>query len=282
MDSVKKIFILYLLLVSLLFTHPIPAAQSSSKLREKKIAVLVPSFNNKEWYKQNLDSIFAQKYENFFIIYIDDCSPDGTGDLVEKYIQEKGQENRVILIKNEERKHGLANRYKGVYLCDDDTIIVDCDGDDRLAHPRVLSTINKIYSTKSVWMTWGSYIHQSDASQGFSKPIPQSVFLENSFREHVWSSSHLRTYYAALFKKIKYEDLLFEGKFFRSATDLAVMFPMHEMAGHRAKFIKKTLYVYNDLNPLNLSKVNRDFQIQMEMEIRQKPKYEKLDFLNEF
>lgn len=163
--------------------------------------------------------------------------------------------------------------YKEVHLCDDKTIIVDCDGDDMLAHPRVLSTINNIYSTNDVWMTWGSYVHQSDASPGCSKSIPESVFLENAFREYTWSSSHLRTYYAALFKKIDYEDLLYEEKFFQSATDLAVMFPMLEMAGLRARFIEETLYIYNDLNPLNLSKINRDFQIQMENVIRKKTKY---------
>lgn len=277
MAFLKNFFLL--LVVPFFFVSSLSAGQSQSKLIEKKIAVLVPSFNNQDWYKQNLDSIFAQEYENFFIIYIDDYSSDGTGDLVEKYIQENGWENRVIFIRNESRNYALGNRYKGVHLCDNDTIVIDCDGDDMLAHPRVLSTINEIYSTKDVWMTWGSYINQSDGSPGCSQRIPPSVFEKNSFREHTWASSHLRTYYAALFKKIKYEDLLYEGQFIRSATDLAVMFPMLEMASSHARFVNKTLYIYNEMNPLNLRKVNHEFQILMEATIRKKTKYEKLDSL---
>ena len=70
---------------------------------EKPIVIIVPSRNNNELfegterYKLNLDSIFNQDYENYRVIYIDDCSSDGTADLVESYIQEKGQAGRVTL-----------------------------------------------------------------------------------------------------------------------------------------------------------------------------------------
>ena len=44
--------------------------------------IVIPSYNNAQWYKRNLDSVFAQTYKNFSVIYLDDCSPDGTGQLV--------------------------------------------------------------------------------------------------------------------------------------------------------------------------------------------------------
>src|SRR3989304_2120498 len=55
--------------------------------KEKHFVVIVPSYNNKDWYQKNLDSIFMQKYTNYHVVYIDDVSTDGTGDLVEKYVQ---------------------------------------------------------------------------------------------------------------------------------------------------------------------------------------------------
>jgi len=198
---------------------------------------------------------------------------------VEKYIKEKGQERRVILIKNPQRKGALANRYKGVHLCDDDTIIVDCDGDDMLADPKTLSTINEIYSSNDVWMTWGSYIHQSNGSRGCSKAVPPEVILGNAFRRYDWIFSHLRTYYAALFKKIKHEDLLFHSNYFKMATDVAVMMPMLEMAGTHSMFIEKVLYIYNDMNSINLHKVNRQFQLLMYKIILTKRPYKNLDRL---
>ena len=61
---------------------------------EKAIVVVIPSYDNCEYYKQNLDSVFAQNYHNFRVIYVDDASPDQTGPLVKQYIKEKGQEDR--------------------------------------------------------------------------------------------------------------------------------------------------------------------------------------------
>ena len=61
----------------------------ASKLKEHPLVVIIPSYNNAQWYKKNLDSVFNQRYSNYRIIYLDDASTDQTGYLVEKYIQEK-------------------------------------------------------------------------------------------------------------------------------------------------------------------------------------------------
>jgi len=53
--------------------------------------VVVPSYNNynSRLYLRNLDSIFMQDYKNYHVVYIDDASPDKTGEHVKKYIEEK-------------------------------------------------------------------------------------------------------------------------------------------------------------------------------------------------
>jgi hypothetical protein len=45
---------------------------------EKNLTVIISSYNNKDWYRYNLDSVITQKYSNYQVLYIDDCSPDGT------------------------------------------------------------------------------------------------------------------------------------------------------------------------------------------------------------
>src|SRR5690242_10745172 len=35
----------------------------------KKIAVTIPSYNNRRWYRRNLSSVLAQNYCNFRVIY---------------------------------------------------------------------------------------------------------------------------------------------------------------------------------------------------------------------
>ena len=88
--------------------------------------------------------------------------------------------------------------------------------------------------------------------------------------------SHLKTFYAWLFKKIDVEDLKIGGEFFPMTWDQAMMFPMLEMAGDRHAFIKETLYVYNMTNPINDNRVNAKLQRDLEKRIRSKPSYDKL------
>ena len=117
--------------------------------------VVTASYKNKSWYKYNIDSVVKQKYDNFDLIYIDDVSPDGTGDLVEKYIKENKFENHALLIKNTERCGALANIYKAINLCNDNDIIVLLMGMIGLPHDYVLDLLNKIYDDPNIWLTYG-------------------------------------------------------------------------------------------------------------------------------
>ena len=69
----------------------------------QKIAVVIPRYNNRQWYKQNLCSLCTQDYDNFRAIYIDDCSSDRTGELVEEFIAENNLGKRIHLIRNRVR-----------------------------------------------------------------------------------------------------------------------------------------------------------------------------------
>ncbi|MGE0670989.1 MAG: glycosyltransferase, partial [Parachlamydiales bacterium] len=50
-----------------------------AELEEKPMVVVIPSYNNKNWYQRNFDSVFFQKYDNNRVIFIYDSSPDCTG-----------------------------------------------------------------------------------------------------------------------------------------------------------------------------------------------------------
>lgn len=83
----------------------------------------------------------------------------------------------------------------------------------------------------------------------------------------------LRTFYTGLFQKIDINDFKILGKFFPMTCDLAIMFPILEMAGKNQSYIDDVLYIYNDDTPINDYKVNRDFQISLEKYIRGKAPY---------
>ena len=244
-----------------------------AKVYEKPIVVVVPSYNNAEWYGKNLSSIFMQKYQNYRIIYIDDCSSDGTYELVSAYVQQCGQQERVIVIGNTERYGALANHYKAVHQCDDRAIVVQLDGDDWFAHDNVLSVINEAYADENVWMTYGQFEVYPSGKRGQCKLMPSSIITMCAYREYEWITSAPRTFYAGLFKKIKLQHLIDNGKFYRTASDLACMFPMLEMANGRLRFIDEILYVYNCKTTNNDYKKNLQLQRYHENRIRGGKKY---------
>jgi len=247
-------------------------------LEEKKMVIIMPSFNNAQWYKQNLDSVLRQNYSNYRVIYIDDISTDKTAELVQSYLAGHSESKRVLFIKNQEKMLAMANIYYTVHnYCEDDEIVVMVDGDDFLAHPNVLKHLNYLYSKKDILLTFGNNICLSNLKTcWWSMPIPSNIVAGNKFREWPHGQTHLRTFYTWLFKRIDEEDLKHEGDFYKMTYDVAMLLPMIEMAGERHQFIPDVLYIYNDLNSINDHKKNGKLQHSLNKVIRSKERYSRL------
>jgi len=243
----------------------------------KKFVIVIPSYKNSCWYKRNLSSVLSQNYDKFRAIYVDDKSPDNTGNLVEEFLSAQDKKGLFKLIKNQTRVGAMKNLYDMIHSCDDDEIIVTLDGDDWLAHPNVLNKLNKVYSDEDVWMTYGSYQDHPNNSRGCCRPFEPMVVQQNVFRRAQWRASHLRTFYKWLFAKIRQEDFYDpDGKWLDMAWDLSFMIPMLEMSGPHYRYIHDILYIYNNENPISDYKVNIKRQGFLDHFIRTKPTYKRL------
>lgn len=242
---------------------------------DKALVVIVPSFNNVRWCQKNLGSIFMQKYNNYRVIYVDDCSNDGQHAAVCKYVNESGQQNKVTIVRNNERKKATFNIYYAVHMCNNNEIAMVLDGDDWLAHDMVFSTINQTYQDPNIWLAYTQHI-RTDGVMGICEKVPDGVIQQNGFRQYKWVTSAMRTFYVKLFKKIKKEDFLINGEFFSMTSDQAYMYPMLEMAGRHQVFIDQVLYIYNRDNPINDGKVNASLAGYYEGLIRQRAPYRPL------
>jgi len=237
------------------------ALQPKIKDKIKSFVVIIPSYNNESIVEMNLSSLFHQNYPYWRMVYIDDCSSDATKEKVIEQIEKWGEKKRSTFKSNEKRKGAMANLYHAIHDCLDNEIIVTLDGDDWLYDEWVLKKLNDTYVEPDVWITFGSYqLLQSGNKGEHSQPIPEEVLNNCSIRSHAWVTSHLRTFYAGLFKKIELQDLILDGDFLKMSWDQAFMIPMVEMAGKRAKYIPDILYMYNDMNPLNDHRVNLGYQ----------------------
>jgi glycosyltransferase involved in cell wall biosynthesis len=251
-----------------------------AKRIEKPIVVVIPSYNNEKWVENNLTSVFTQKYKNYKVVYVDDCSTDNTYKRVLELIGTFHQQERVAVIHNKIRCGAMANWYKAIHMCDDNAIIVQLDGDDWLAHDEVFAYLNKIYSESDIWMTYGQFMEYPTGIKhySYSKKFDEQVIQNNSFRKvEQLPMSHLRTCYAWLFKSIKLEDVLYQGNFYPMTCDKVILACCVEMAARHHYCVPEILYVYNGTNNISDHKVNWEFQRSLAWYILSLPPYKQLD-----
>ena len=61
------------------------------------------------------------------------------------------------------------------------------------------------------------------------------------------------------------------------AWDMAIMYPMIEMAGDKHEFLSRVNYIYNIENNINDNKVNANLQNELDRVIRNMPPYKPLN-----
>jgi len=93
-----------------------------------ELGIVIPTYNEKENIHTLLGSIEqALAAESFatMVLIVDDGSPDGTGDIVQKYIDDNTFGNLNLKLMRREGKQGLASAYiQGFSLIKDDCIFV--------------------------------------------------------------------------------------------------------------------------------------------------------------
>lgn len=245
--------------------------------------IVVPAYRAAPWIGRCVDSIRRQAHRDFLCIVLDDQSPDDT--LERARVAARGDE-RFLVERTPQRRLALGNIVEGVrrISTDEQDVIVTVDGDDWLAHDRVLSVLDRIYADPDAWLTYGSHRRWKDKvrhrlglkkRRGIARAYPEPVAEARYFRWYDFVATHLRTFRKFLWDAIDDADLRDDaGVYYRTAWDLAIMIPMLEMAGaEHVRFVEEILYVYNNSNPLSDHRAAADDQILSACRIRQKPQY---------
>lgn len=106
---------------------------------QPKVAVVIPVYNAAPYLTECLDSVFSQKYSNFFVIAVDDGSTDGSSLILDEYAK-KEQRLHVLHTAN----HGYsAARNTALELIDNDcsiNFVAFTDSDDKVK-PEMLTSL---------------------------------------------------------------------------------------------------------------------------------------------
>ncbi len=258
-----------------------------------EFAILIPSYNNAKFYEENLLSACWQKSTNpYHIYYINDCSTDDTGKLVEGFVKKHQLENIVTIIHNPENMGAGANTYNTIHnYISNHKIVVILDGDDKFAHNNVLLTLEKYYKDPDLWLTHGrSTAFGNGYDYTLGSAIPKDLLQTHLIRKHVMPqmTEHLRTFKAGLFKKINKEYFYYNGKFMRTTADTAFMLAMLEMCcpkdgaigKNHVAFIDEVLYYYRRNNPISVYMIKPALQMEIDAYLRTLEPFQPLEQLD--
>ena len=95
-------------------------------MTNQSVSIIIPVYNVAPHLENCLDSIISQTFKNLEIIIINDCSTDGSGDIIKKY-SEKDTRLKII---NFEKNTGLGNARNTGLKAACGKYVVFVDGDD--------------------------------------------------------------------------------------------------------------------------------------------------------
>ncbi len=101
------------------------------KKQQPKLTIIVPTYNRAEFLQRCVDSILEQTYQNIEVVIVDDCSTDGTKDVVK---QKYGKNKKVVYVLNEKNLGPGGNRQKA-YLMMTGEYVIFADDDDYYFEP---------------------------------------------------------------------------------------------------------------------------------------------------
>lgn len=117
-----------------------------------KVSAIVPNFNHGRFLAQRLDSILAQTYPNVDIIVLDDCSSDGSREVIDGYVER--YPGRITKIYNETNSGGVFNQWRKGVDAVDGQIVWICESDD-FCEPDFVEKLVPYFADDSVQIAFG-------------------------------------------------------------------------------------------------------------------------------
>lgn len=224
-----------------------------------RFAFIIPMRNAHRTVGQTLRSLIAQTYPTWRAIIVDDASTPDSIALSERTIADANAfigDDRLTLLRNEQRMWEVANVIAGIKMCDGDEIVCRLDADDWLTDSDALSIISSCYDSLRCDALWTMH-RWNFTSTNISAAMPDGADPYN----HPWVSSHLKTWRAALSHNVNPANYINDdGEPFKRAGDQAIFLPVLKLARRRA-FLPLVTYHYSiDMSPSTFASDDARFQ----------------------
>lgn len=237
--------------------------------------IVIVGWKAERYIERCLNSVIHQSVQDWTACVVLDPAGDRTVDIAQAI---SAKDSRIKVIANEKQLYAIPNIIRSIneqHPADDD-VIATIDSDDWASGPDTLAIVKKCYDANpDLLVTHGSWMPYPDPNGPTNNGPYSPADWAKGIRRVDWRATHLRTFKYKVWKHVKDEDLRgSDGEYFRTAWDLAMLFPMLEMANmHRVQYIPERIYTYNVETPYNDSKMRLQEQMSTADYIAAKPSY---------
>lgn len=106
---------------------------------EEKVDILLATYNGEKYIKEQIESILNQTYKNIQIIISDDCSKDGTRQILKEY-----EKNDKIKVFYQEKNLGYVKNFEFLLKQAESNLYMLSDQDDVWKKEKVEKTVEKL------------------------------------------------------------------------------------------------------------------------------------------
>lgn len=131
------------------------------------VTIIVPNYNHAPYLTQRLESIYAQSYEHYEVLLLDDCSSDDSRQVLSDFAARYADRTRLLF--NEENSGGVFRQWeKGLAEARGDLIWI-AESDD-WASPNFLEALVPFFQNEAVQLAYA-----------------RTVFMDGAGENQIWS-----------------------------------------------------------------------------------------------
>lgn len=209
-----------------------------------KVSVLVPIYGVEKYIGQCAKTLFAQTYNDLEYVFVDDCTPDNSIEVLEQVLVQYPQRKNQVRIIRHEHNRGLGAARKTAFEAATGDFVVNVDSDDYLALDGLEKLVKNQQQTGADIVSSAYCSHYEDgqivcrSEPNISRAASLKLMLiQNTLLPHIWARLIRRTLY------IEHGISSLEG--INMAEDMALT-PRLIHAARSISYIDDVTYYYRD------------------------------------
>lgn len=152
----------------------------------KKVSVIIPIYNADKYLSTTLQCLLEQDYPNYEVIAVNDCSSDGTSEVISSFVPLFVAKGTVLKNVNRECNGGLCAAINSGIEASDGDYLCFPDADDEIS-PKYISSMMKVLEADfdKKWVRCNYTIVLDEENREYDVLLPEKSCYKNDYFDFI-------------------------------------------------------------------------------------------------